>query len=76
MSILKLIKMRCGGESETLKERRKSNGMTQEEVAAMLDVDQTAVSNWERGINPPLPKYQRGLAKLYGCTVDELLKED
>lgn len=60
----------------TLKERRKSKDMTQKEVAAVLDVDQSAVSNWERGINPPLPKYQRGLAKLYGCTVDDLLKEE
>ena len=60
----------------TLKERRQAAGMSQEEVANLVNVDQAAVSNWERGVNPPLPKYQRMLAKLYGCTVDELLKED
>lgn len=60
----------------TLKERRQAAGMSQEEVASLVNVDQAAVSNWERGVNPPLPKYQRMLAKLYGCTVDELLKEE
>lgn len=60
----------------TLKERRQAAGMSQEEVANLVNVDQAAVSNWERGVNPPLPKYQRMLAKLYGCTVDELLKDD
>ena len=60
----------------TLKERRQAAGMSQEEVANLVNVDQAAVSNWERGVNPPLPKYQRMLAKLYGCTVDELLKEE
>ena len=60
----------------TLKERRQAAGMSQEEVASLVNVDQAAVSNWERGVNPPLPKYQRMLANLYGCTVDELLKEE
>ncbi|MBR6654380.1 MAG: helix-turn-helix transcriptional regulator [Oscillospiraceae bacterium] len=60
----------------TLKERRLAAGLTQSEVAKSLNVDQGAVSNWERGINPPTRKYRAPLAQLYGCTVDELLKED
>ena len=62
----------------TLKELRARAGKTQEEVAKKLCIDQSAVSNWERGINPPLRKYHKKLAKLYGVTVEELLagKED
>lgn len=60
----------------TLRERRQNSGMTQDQVAKAIDVDQAAVSNWERGKNPPIRKYQRKLAELYGCTVDELLRED
>lgn len=60
----------------TLRERRQAAGLTQDEVAKVLNVDQGAVSHWERGINPPTRKYREPLAKLYGCTVDELLKEE
>lgn len=59
----------------TLKERRQKAGLTQENVAKIVDVDQSAVSLWENG-KKPLFKYRVKLAKLYGCTVDELLSED
>lgn len=59
-----------------LKERRLAAGLRQVDVAKKLDVDQTAVSCWETGVNRPLPKYQKKLAKLYGCTVGELLAPD
>lgn len=59
----------------TLKELRQSAGLRQEDVAKKLDVDQTAVSNWERGKNNPCTKYHKKLAKLYGCTVEQLLEE-
>lgn len=57
----------------TLKELRERAGKTQAEVALKMHVDQAAVSNWERGINRPLRKYHKKLAKLYGVTVEELL---
>lgn len=63
------------GENLTLKERRTAANLRQSEVAEALEVDQTAVSRWESGENKPLPKYQRKLAALYGCTVDELMEE-
>ena len=59
----------------TLKERRLKAGLTQENVAKIVEVDQTAVSLWESG-KKPLLKHRIRLAKLYGCTVDELLKPD
>lgn len=59
-----------------LKELRKHVHLRQIDVARKLNVDQAAVSKWENGVNPPLPKYRKRLAKLYGVTVDELLKKD
>lgn len=44
-------------------------------MAKKLRVDQSTISNWENGVNPPLSKYRPMLAKLYGCTVDELVGE-
>lgn len=59
----------------TLKELRVAAGLRQEDVAKKLNVDQTAVSNWERGKNRPCTKYRKKLAKLYGCTVEQLLEK-
>lgn len=53
--------------------RIKAN-LTQKEVAAKLEVDPSAVSRWEAGTNPPLKKYRRKLAEIYGCTEEDLLK--
>ena len=69
----KLIKMNMkGGRAVTLRERRKKCGMTQEYVAKRLGVDQSAVSNWERGANALRLKHKKKLARLYKCTLDEL----
>lgn len=59
----------------TLKERRIKTGLTQKNVAKIVEVDQTTVSLWESG-KRPLLKHRVRLAKLYGCTVDELLGAD
>ena len=52
---------------------RHASGMTQCEVANALEVDQSAVSNWEKRKSRPLRKYQAKLAELYGCSIDELM---
>ena len=59
----------------TLKDRRLAAKMTQQELADKLLVNQTAVSNWEKGINPPLPKYRKQLAKIFGCTEEEITED-
>lgn len=56
----------------TLKELRVRSGLTQAQVGEKVDVNQAAVSLWETGKWPPLRKYRKKLARLYGCTVDEL----
>lgn len=55
-----------------LRHYRVAAKLSQAEVAKRLNVDQSAVSNWERGTNPPLQKYRPQLAALYGVTVDEI----
>lgn len=47
-----------------LKGLRRAANMTQSEVAARLNVDQSAVSRWENGALP-LKKYRGKLARLY-----------
>ena len=57
-------------------EMRKAARLTQEDVAKKLDVTQSAVSKWERGASRPLKKYQKKLAKLFGCTIEELMQTE
>ena len=57
----------------TIKEIRLRAGLTQAEVAARLDINQSAVSGWERGKSRPVRKSRGKLAELYKCTVEELL---
>lgn len=56
----------------TLKDLRQKAGLTQEQVAKIIEVDQAAVSNWEIGKYSPVRKYREKLAKLYGSTADEI----
>lgn len=60
----------------TLRERRQNAGLLQVDVAEKLEVDQSAVSNWENGKTKPVKKYREKLAVLYGCSADDLLREE
>ncbi len=62
--------------AERIAELRKRAGYTQADLAKLLNVDQSAVSQWERGRVKPLKKIQPELARVLNCTVDELLKEE
>lgn len=55
---------------------RLAAGMTVSEVMKALSVSDAAVYQWETGVTMPTGKRMIELAKLYGCTVDDLLKED
>ena len=57
-----------------MKERRLRGAIpTQREVAAILGVKASAVSKWECGLARPRVDKLPILAKLYGCTIEELL---
>lgn len=59
---------------ETLKEYRTQCGITQEFVAEHLGVSRQAVSKWENGTSDPSTANLLALAKLFGVSASELLK--
>ncbi len=60
---------------ETLRAHRTKCRMTQEFVAETLGVSRQAVSKWENGTSDPSTSNLFALAKLYGVSVEDLLKE-
>ena len=50
--------------------------LTQREVAEKLGVQMSAVSKWEMGLSKPRAELLPALAKIYKCSVDDLLRED
>ena len=63
------------GDSINIKFYREKAGITQKQLAKKLNVDQTAVCHWEKGKNGVSKKYIPKLAKVLGCTVQELTEE-
>lgn len=59
---------------ETLKDYRVKCNMTQEFVAESIGVSRQAVSKWENGTSDPSTANLLALAKLYGVSAEELLK--
>ena len=57
-----------------IKSLRIKNKLTQAELAASLKVDQTAVSQWEAGRSMPTADKLPELARILGCTIDDLFK--
>ena len=60
---------------EALRAHRTKCKMTQEFVAETLGVSRQAVSKWENGTSDPSTSNLFALAKLYGVSVEDLLKE-
>lgn len=61
---------------ENLRELRKQNGLSQEELAEQLNVSRQAVSKWENGSGYPELDKLMALCELFHCTMDDLLKGD
>lgn len=55
---------------------RKEKGLTQKDMAALLNVQQSTVSMWETGESKPRADMLIAIAKYLDCTVDELLKSE
>ncbi len=60
---------------EVSKNHRTKNKMTQEFVAETIGVSRQSVSKWEQGLTDPSTSNLFALAKLFGVSVEELLKE-
>lgn len=61
---------------ERLRYFRKQNGYTQVELAEILGIKQSSVSDWENDVSRPEYENLIALAKLYDETVDALLGVD
>ena len=55
---------------------RKIKGFSQEEVADKIGISRQAYAKWEKGTTIPDVEKCSLLAKLYGTTVDELIKTE
>lgn len=58
-----------------IKYYREREGLTQAELAERVFVDQSAVSNWEKGKYPPRRRLLPLIAEALNCTVAELTAE-
>ena len=57
----------------SFREVRKKHNLTQKDVANKLGTSRVTVARWECGFNNPKLETLKKLAKLYGCTTDELI---
>lgn len=60
--------------TEILISYRAENGLTQAELAKLLEIDQTSVSSMELGKSGPSMKTAARIAALTGCQVSDLLR--
>ena len=67
-----IIELRRPKKLEGLAPRRKAAGMTQAQLAAALDVERSALSMWEIGINWPSARILPAMADLLLCSIDDL----
>lgn len=56
-----------------IKEVRKKQGYSQQSLAMKLNVNQTAISQWERGTTTPSASLLKQLSKLFNVSTDYLL---
>lgn len=61
--------------NENIKIRRKAMGMSQEELAAKLNVARQTLSKWEKGLSVPDAEMLIRIADVLGTSVSELLGE-
>ena len=61
--------------AENLSILRRRAGYTQESLAEVLGVSRQAVGKWEKGLSSPSTANLLALAKLYGASSEELLRD-
>lgn len=55
--------------------KRVNAGLSQERLANLLKVDRSTVAKWETGKSMPRAELLPKIAKILGCTVDDLLND-
>ena len=58
-----------------IKELREAKNYNQSDLASELGVDRSAVAKWETGEAVPRTEKLPKLAKVLGCSIDELFEE-
>ena len=61
---------------ENIRRLRREKGMTQEQLAEVLNVTNAAVSKWERGDSLPDITMLFPIAEFFGVSVDNLMGYD
>ena len=56
----------------TIKERRLQLGLSQVQLAKLLHVTQSTISEWESGRKPPNLPHAMELAAVFNCRIDDL----
>ncbi|HHT8992373.1 TPA: helix-turn-helix domain-containing protein [Burkholderia cenocepacia] len=55
-------------------DQRRARGLTQAKLAEMIDLEQEAISRWERGTRVPTLHRLQQLSDALDCSVDQLLQ--
>ncbi|MCL2396875.1 MAG: helix-turn-helix domain-containing protein [Defluviitaleaceae bacterium] len=58
-----------------VRDLREAQQMKQTDLAAILNVSQATLSNWERGVHDPDNESLAHLAKIFNCSIDYLLMQ-
>ncbi|MBQ8292669.1 MAG: helix-turn-helix transcriptional regulator [Bacilli bacterium] len=61
---------------DKIKDYRKNNGLTQEDLALLLHVSRQAVSKWETGSSYPNFEIMHDIAKMMNVSLDELISNE
>ena len=61
--------------SNKIRELRKQNRYSQEQIARKLGLTQGAISQWENGVTSPSPEQLIQLAEIFSVTVNELMEQ-
>lgn len=60
---------------EKIREQRKQNSMSQEQLAQMLNISRQSISKWESGDSTPDVQKIISLSEIFGVSTDYLLKD-
>ena len=59
-----------------IKKLRKAAGLSVQQLADLLGVYETEVHSWENEIYLPKARLLPAIAKVFGCTIDELYEQE